>query len=111
MGNARRMGGRHPVGNLNRDVEQLAHGKRSALDAAAQQLAVHQFTNEIDDAILFADIEQRNDVGMIERGYGAGLTFEAGAAVGDLSYVGVEDLECDIATQTGVVGAVNLALS
>ena len=58
------------------------------------------------DDVTIADIVDGHDVGMIERGDGAGLQLEALAARGIVGEIGRQDFERDIAAQAGVAGAV-----
>jgi hypothetical protein len=109
MADADRVRGGDPVGQLDRDIEQLANRHGPALDAGSQQFAVDQFADEEHHAVFFADVEHGNDIGMVQRRHGSGLAFEPGTAFGTLRNVAVKDFQSDIAAQSWIAGAVHLA--
>ena len=99
----------HGRGDLDDDVEGLAHrevphqpmAQRLAIDVLHRDelLAVRPLTQRVD----------RADVRMIERRERARLAREAGAAPGVGGEVQRQDLDGDVATELGVVCAVDLA--
>ncbi len=61
--------------------------------------------------VVLADVVERDDVRMGERGYRARFQLETTAAVGILRVVGGQNLERDVAPQPRVAGAIHLAHS
>ena len=74
--------GGEAVGELHGEFDGFADGKAGGGDAFAQGFAFEEFGDDEVDAAGFADVEDGDDVGMIERGDGAGFLFEAAQAVG-----------------------------
>jgi hypothetical protein len=62
--------------NLKRDAPHLIEGERTTHQTFAQGFALDIFHNEVGQTLLRADIVQRTDVGVIERGYRVGLALE-----------------------------------
>ncbi len=60
-------------------------------------------------ARVLLDAVDRADVGMVERGEGAGLTLEARARLGIRREVGMDELEGDLAVKLEVMGEPDLA--
>ena len=61
------------IGDLACDGQRLLDRNRAPLDALGQRFALHQFHDEV----VRADIVQRADIGMIQRGDRAGFALEA----------------------------------
>ena len=77
----------------------------------AQRLALQQFADDVRRAFVRADVVDGEDVGMIQRRRGAGFLLEAAKAVGIRRIRGGQDLDRDLASETRVVGEINLAHS
>ena len=60
-------------------------------------------------AILGADIVERADIGVVQRGHSAGFALEAGAQIFALGDVFGQDFDGDGAVETGVASFVHLA--
>ena len=73
---------RQPVGDLRRDREGARQRGRPLLHDAAQRVAFHQLHREVGPALGLADVEDRDDVGVVEPGDHARLVPEARQAVG-----------------------------
>ena len=56
------------------------HG--AAVDAVLERLAVEKFHGDEGLAVLFADVVNGADVGMVERGGGLGFALETGEGLG-----------------------------
>ena len=65
------------AGDVLRTAERLGDRHRGSLEPCRQSLAVEQRHHEVERARLFADVEQRTNVRMIERRDAAGLTLKA----------------------------------
>ena len=96
------------LGDLRRDVERLSKRHRAARQALGQRLTGEMFHDEVGRAVVAADVVERADVRVRERGDGAGLPLEAGAAVRIGAQFGREDLDGDRAVEAGVAGLVDL---
>ena len=92
-------------GDLRDDIESFGQVEFHA----AQGLAVHQFTDDIGDAVFIANVIDRDDVGMIERRDSVRLNPETLAASGIAGYFGKQNLQCDFAAKPGIARAVDLA--
>jgi hypothetical protein len=62
-------------------IRRLALGERSARHHRVERLAVEQFRDDIGQVVLDADVEHRQDIGMVERGRGFRFLLEAPQAV------------------------------
>ena len=87
----------------------FARGERAAIEFGAQGLPVEEFGDDEASPILFADIVDGKEVGMIERGDGASLLLETAEAVGVAGEGFGEHFERDLAAKAGVAGAVDFA--
>ena len=65
------------IGNGNADVHGFPPGNRPALDAAAQTLAFEQFGDYVGDPVVVSDVENRQYVGVRERGDSLGFALKA----------------------------------
>ena len=63
------------------------------------------------DAFVRRHLVHRKNVGMVQRGCGAGFLLEAAQAIGVGGQRLGQDLDGDFAVQPGVVGAINFAHS
>ena len=97
------------VGDDGSDVDRVAPGHRAAAQPPAQRFAFEQLHHGVGDALLVADVENREDVGMRERRDGARFTLEAPQRVGIVRKVGRQDLDRHLAMETRVARAIDLA--
>jgi hypothetical protein len=74
-----------------------------------EALALEQLRDDVRGAIVGADVVKGEDVRVVQGGDGAGLELEALEAVGVPGDIVVEDLEGNVATETRVSCAVDLA--
>ena len=73
---------RQAARDLHADVDRLAHGQRAARQALAQRLAVEQFRDGVGQAVVRADVVDREDVRVRERGDGLRFALEAREPIG-----------------------------
>jgi len=105
MNDAAFVGGFEGIENTDADFEELIERYGLAVDAMLERDAFEKLHGDEGDAIVFVDVVDRADIGMIERGGGlsfAAEAFEGGRIFGDL--VG-EKFEGDEALEFGVFGA------
>ena len=86
----------------------LRTGTRLAVKQRAERFAFEEFADDVLLADLDAEIVDGDDVGVIERGDGAGFALEAAAEIGGCA-VFAQNFDGDIAVEAGVAGAVDLA--
>ncbi len=82
---------------------------RPLASSAVERRAVEELGHDVGEAALDADVEDRDDVGMVEGGRGPGLLLESAQAVDVVGYLGRQHLDRDLAIEALVVGAVDLA--
>jgi len=99
---ARRLGG---------VVDGLARRYGPGRQPLAQGLALEQLHHHERRTAVGADVEDRADVGVVQRSGGTGLLLEPSDTLGVAGKIGEDDLDGDIAAQAGVVGTVDLARS
>src|SRR5262249_46257485 len=102
MDDAFGVSGVESLGDLNAKLENLIERKRFAVDVIAQRIAVDELHGDEGAAVLFADVVNGANAGMIEGGCGAGFaakTFEGLRIAGEV--VG-EEFERDRAIQATV---------
>ena len=99
---------RQPPADLHAVVDHLARGQRPGLEPLAQGLALEQLEDDVVDTLVGADVVDGEDVGVVQGGDGAGLALEAAQPLGVGGGIGREDLEGDLAPETGVAGPVDL---
>ena len=109
MYDARGVGGRHSIGHLRRNINELANGHGAASDKIAERFAAYEFACDVRSSIMFADIEDADDVGMVEGSGGAGFLLESGAAAWVRGECMRQNLERDLAVESGIEGAEDLA--
>ena len=106
---ARRVGGREPVGDRCAPLRDALAGDRAPPQPRAQRLALEQLGDHEGDALRLADVVEREHGGMVERRHRAGLALETTAAVRVACHVGGQDLEGDVAPEARVTRPVDLA--
>jgi hypothetical protein len=97
------------VRNLQRVVESLAYSNRAAAQTVPQSFSFEQFGDNVRRAFIRADVEDRQNVGMIQGRGGKGLLLEPAQAVGVQRKRLWQNLDGNFAFEAGVAGAVNLA--
>ena len=99
------------VGNVDADFEEAIDFERRAGDDVLERRAFHEFHDDEGAAVVFLNVVDRADVGMVQRGGGAGFAlkaFECLRIVGDV--IG-KKFEGDEAAELGVFGFVDDAHS
>ena len=77
MNNAARVGRLEPFGDLDGPIEQQFERHRLVAHALAQRRPLQEFHHQEGMAYMLAHFVEGTDVGMIDRGGGAGFPFEA----------------------------------
>jgi hypothetical protein len=85
-------------GVIDHPVDRQARARR---DDAVERLAIDQLHGEKGQAVVFADLVDRADVGMIDRGRGAGRVVIAVSRA--------QDFDRHVTTEFVVVGAIHVA--
>jgi hypothetical protein len=78
------VGGGETSGDLLRVLDGLARGQRPRGEDVAQRAALEDLRDEVGRAFVRADVEEREDVGVVERAGEAGLLLEAVQPVGSV---------------------------
>ena len=99
---------RQAARDLQCEVERLADRQGRAADALPERLPFQQLGDGVGHAGFDADIVNRQDVRMRERGDRLGLALEAGERGGIGGQPLGQDLDRDIAIEARVAGAVDL---
>ena len=109
MDDPRFVGGGQAVGDLHRDVEQLADRRRAGQQQIAQRLAVDQLDGHVGDRVGRSHVVDRDDVGVRERRGRARFPLETLQPVRIGGQLRWEDLDGDVAAQTRIARPVNLS--
>ncbi len=111
MNDAFGMGGIERVRDLDAEVEDEVDGQRLAVDAVLERLSFEKFHGQKGPALLFADVIDGADVGVVQSRGSAGLAAEPvehRKLAGDLIR---QEFERDEAAQAAVLGLVHYAHS
>ena len=111
MNDAFRVGGVERVGDLDAEIEEQFQIEGAAVDAMLQGFAIEAFHCDVGVTVGFADIVNRADVGMIERGGSAGFAAEAFERLRVFSEIVGKKFQGDVAAEVCVFGFVNDAHS
>ncbi len=103
------VGGGETRGQLPRGVQALAQRQRAALQPLLQSLALQQLGDHVGHAVLGADVEHREDVGMVEGAGRARLVLEAAKLRLVGQAVPRQDLDGDLAAQPRIARPVHLS--
>ena len=87
----------------------LLRGSGPRRSEFAQRFAFDQFGDDVGQAVLFADIVDVKNVGVIEGAGGAGLLLKARAAAGVGGHLRRQNLQRDRAVEARIAGAIHLA--
>src|SRR5664280_533996 len=99
------------IGDVDRDGKQLFRFERPPRDAVLEGLPLQKLHGDEGTRVLFTDVVNRADVGMIERRGGLGLPRKTGESLGILGDAVGQKLERDKAVQPHVFGFVHHAHS
>ncbi len=97
------------VGDLRPELHHLVERQRALLQAVGERFPLEQLHHQEVRVALVPDVEQRADVGMVERGDRLRLALETLAALVVLREAGGEDLDRDAAVEAGVLPPPHLA--
>ena len=109
MNDAFVMGGLKSLGDLSAGLQGLRDLQRSLFQPFGEGLSFDEFQDQVMFALVFFKAENGGDVGMVQSGQRFGLTFEACQAFRVVGKLIRQDLDCDVAVELGIGGAVDLA--
>ncbi len=109
MDDAFAVGGIERVCNFDGQVEKYLGFDRAAADEVLQRLAVQEFHYDIGAAVLFTDIVNGANVGMIQRGSCLSLSFKTRERLWRFRYIIGQEFQRNETMQAGVFGLVNNA--
>ena len=98
-------------GDLDGVFESLVEREASLRQPGGQRVALHPFHDEVMDAVLFANIEERADVRVVQAAHGTGFTLEAFPQMGVAGEMFGKDFDGDSAVQARVDGGVHFSHS
>ena len=102
--------GRQTARDLDCQLQRPFRRQRPTLgEAPPQRVSLKQLGDDELDVAFAAHVEYREDVGMGERGHGAGFALEAIADHGIGGDTAQDDLDRDIAPKAGVPSAIDLS--
>ena len=104
-----RVGLRQRIGELNGEIERPPGVERPSVDHGAQRLARNELEHEIPSRSVLANLEQRRNAGMGERGGGARRLQEMFKTIGVGRQIRPEDLDRHRAAEPRIAGAEHLA--
>jgi hypothetical protein len=87
----------------------LRTGNAPACSASRKGHPFEQFRDNVRGAVVSADVIDRQDVGMIQRGRGVRLLLEAPQAISVSGEGRGQHLDRDIASKTGIARAIDLS--
>src|SRR5581483_2071921 len=111
MQNAVIVGGRKSANDLQRIVNRLAYGKRSAAQARPQGFTFKQFRDDVRRIVLAANIKQRQNIRMVKRSRGSRLLLKAAQALWIAARARRQNLNGNFASQAWIARPVNLTHS
>jgi hypothetical protein len=111
MHHAARVSRGEPRGDLCAVVDRLAWRQRTVSEQVAQRAAIEQFHHRVGDGAVLAEIVDRDDVRVGQRGDGTRFGFEPSACDRIVRQRVGDDLDRDVALQSRIAGAVHLAHS
>src|SRR5262245_14315193 len=103
------MGGSQSVRDLGAIVDSLALRECGTVHGRAQRGAIDQFADDVEEALLRADVVHGDDAGMIQGSSRASFLLEAGTARGVAGQIGWQYFESDITGEPAIAGAVDLS--
>ncbi len=109
MDDAEPMCGRQGRENLESEHACSRLGEPARRELGGQRATGQAFHDDERHAVVFADVVDRDDVGVVDSGRGARLALEALAQVGLLGEIGAQDLDRDLAREAEVGRFADLA--
>ena len=101
--------GRQATGNLDRNLDRLARGNRTGVQAIAQRFALEELRDGEELSVVDAGIEDRQDVGVRERRDRLRLALEAGAPILIGRDAQRQHFDGDVSRKPRIAGAVHFA--
>jgi hypothetical protein len=101
------VGGVQRLADAGQDLGRFGRGQGAGADAPHQRSAAHVAHHQERLAVLLAEIVDRDDRRVLERGDGAGLALEAGAERGIVEQFARQDLDRHFAVEVRVVAEVD----
>jgi hypothetical protein len=92
---------------VNGELEQVVERQGPIADAVLQRLAVEQFHDQEPLTVVLADVEERADVRVVERGGDARLALEAVHRLLIARQLRRQDLDRDLPAEARVLGAID----
>ena len=111
MDDARTMRMVQGIGDLDRDAKSLTDRERTPAQALGQRLPFQVLHDDEVDAIVFADVVEGADVRVAQPRRRFRFALEALTASRAVEHMLRQDLDCDRAAQSRVLGAIDLAHS
>lgn len=105
---ARGVGGNQGLGDRARDAQGLPGLQRACREPLAQGHAVHELHRDEAHSLLFADLVDGDDAGVVQGRGGAGLALEAAQALGAGGDLAGQHLDGGLAPELQVAGAIDL---
>ena len=99
------------IGHLGGEVHDLFDRNWLAFDAVLQRSAFQALHDDVEPVLILADVVNGADVGMVQRGCGAGFTLKALAGLGILRQIFRKKLERYTAAETLILSFVDHAHS
>ena len=103
------VGRRERAGNLCGDPGGFVEGQVACRQPLGERHAFDLLHHEVVVAVVVADVEQRADVRMVQRGDRLRLALQALAGAELTRQLRRQDLDCDRASEAGVLRTVDLA--
>ncbi len=97
------------VRDLRAELDDVGQRQRPLRDARGERLAVYQFHHQEIGVAFTADIEERADMGMVERRNRLRLALEARADLGMLRKMAGQHLHGDVAAKARIARAIHFA--
>jgi hypothetical protein len=103
--------GRQTVCDIRADLQNLPKRERGLVQPLTQRCAKKQFRDRVGDPVVHSEIVNREDVRMRERGHGSGFALETRARRFVSAKVRWKDFDRNLAIQSLVTRAIDLAHS
>src|SRR5438874_13640165 len=94
---------------LDSIINRLALWIRTSIQHRTQRFSIQQLGNQKSAAVVFADVEQSENVGMIERCYGSGFLLEAVQPIAVARERFRKDFYRNLAAKASVARAIDFA--
>ena len=92
------------IGNFDSDIQDLFRGERAAPNPVLERLPLHQLHHDEGPILMFADVVNRADVGMVQCRGGPGFALEAFQVVWIPGVLLRQELDGYLTAQASVFG-------